>query len=101
MEGLWAEVEVETIVTERCTILVPISDPNLESSEDLIQQANSIATKNIPSVISTPDSTQLVKATYNQKILRFYPDADGAPNTYCPIETSELKDLLDGDYTTN
>jgi hypothetical protein len=101
MEGLWAEVEVETIVIEKCTVLIPISDPDFGSSELLIQQANSEARRHIPSVIVKPSSTKLVKAQYNQEVRRFYPDADGAPNTNCPIEINELRDLLDGDYTTN
>lgn len=101
MNGLWVEVEVETIVVEKATIIVPISDPNFKSSDLLIQQATAEATKQIPSVIVNPNCTKLIKANYNQKILRFYPDADGAPNIYCPIEINEMEELLDDTDTIN
>ena len=101
MEDLWVEVDVVVTVIEKCTAILRIQDPNLTNHAELVKQVEAEAAKQVPIVLADSESMKISNVSYQRKVCRFYPDCDGNPNLYCPIEKEVIQELIDGSNSTN
>jgi len=101
MKSLWAEIDVTVTVAEKCAIVIEIINPTEEDLDTLIRQAESEAIKRIPEVISNPETTKVSNVSYQRRVKRFYPDIDGNPDLYSPLEIETLGEIINADNPVN
>jgi phage pi2 protein 07 len=96
MEKLWAEIEVEVTIKEKCILMVRVEADEFKSVKNLMEMTEAAASKHVAKTLSQPDSTQLSSVTYGKKIQCYYPDVDNRPNYSCPIEKDTIQEFIDG-----
>jgi hypothetical protein len=98
---IWAEFDLTVLIKETGTIVFPIDSPNFSSPEAFIEKAKEELASQIMRFMAKPETTTLSSMSYQEKLVRFYPDTEGDPNFNFPIELNELEDLIRLDHESN